>query len=107
MHTLTRFAEGQSLDCLLTHTHLHYFTIHEGMATMLSKWLYMRHCLTESPACKSHHSHFLGEEHEALRVWVLSIRGQAKTTARVSGLPPRSPCRQLPSSACLLRWGRC
>lgn len=29
MPALTRFAEGQSLDCRLTHTHLHYFTIHE------------------------------------------------------------------------------
>lgn len=34
---------------------------------MLSKWLDMCHCLTESPTYKNYHSHFLDEESEALR----------------------------------------
>lgn len=74
---------------------------------MLSKLLHMCHCLTESQACKSHRSHFLGEEHEALRAWVLSVRVKPRLLLGSLDSLPGAHAGSSPSSACLLSQGRC
>lgn len=100
-------AESQSLDSQLTHTHLHYFTTHERNGQN-AKWLYMCLCLTESPTCKNHHSHFLDEESEAPR----GLATFAKESSQDYGSGPWTSSQWAmqvagsPSSTCLLRCGR-